>query len=182
MESASKRLIPFEDSVRLGNYNLWRSKKLDSVGSEIEVINISGLDDGWQVTIPETFAMFAVITELYADMGDDDDDECRNGLIFILDNMQYATIIPNGHYHRAIRLITMAYVNPSILKKRDKDYKPFMKDVKELVSDFLDWSEANYNQELLNAPTEDEMDDDELADTVTEYLDMLQKRNKNLSN
>ena len=68
METKETRERPFIKAVRLGNFKLWRTKKVYKSGkdkSEIETLNISDLDGGWQVKIPATVHTYKLFREMY---------------------------------------------------------------------------------------------------------------------
>lgn len=169
--------IPFVKPARAGNFKFWRSKKSIGIGkekSDIEQINISTLDGTWQVKIPSTFQMYGLIVEIYKSAMDKKSSassgQAMNQLITLFGNMLYASVIANGHFHRAMNMLVTVYSNPGLLKEDDKNHASFMQDVKEVVDRFLVWREEFDRHASENAPTEEEQNQAEVADEVRETL------------
>ena len=158
------RKIPFVKPVRVGNYKLWRTKVTTGKGkdkTDIEQVCISDLEGLWQVKIPATFAMFADISEMYAD------EKMTPALSTIVSNMLGVTTVTNGYFHRAVQMISTVYFNPDLLRDK-KQRKPFVKETEALVKDFLDWRKAYDERERENAPTEEDEHNEEVLEEILE--------------
>lgn len=156
--SEERKAIPFVTPVRLGNFKVWRS-----VQSDIEQMNVSDLEGGWQVTIPATYSMHALLARLYAEERDD-------AMDMIFCNMLAATAIDNGYFQEALRMIAVAYANPSLLTRKDKQHKAFRKDAERLIKDFLKWRKEYDRFVEQYAPTGREIDEDSYAEQSAEIL------------
>lgn len=163
------RKIPYGKPARVGNYRIWRSKFPVGKGKGkdfIDQINIGNLDGTWQVRIPATFEMYAILTELYADEGK------KEILAEYVNNMAFVTITGNGYFQRAVELVAIAYANPSLLTKKDKQHKAFVKNAEALIKAFLDWRKVYDERVKLDEPTEQDDRQDEIAG---EMIDELEK-------
>jgi len=162
------RKIPYGKPARLGNYRIWRSKYPVGKGKDkdfIDQINIGNLDGTWQVRIPATFEMYAILTELYADEGK------LENLAEYVNNMAFVTITGNGYFQRAVELCAIAYANPSLLTKKDKQHKAFVKNAEALIKAFLEWRKVYDERVKLDEPTEEEDRQDEIADQVVQEIE-----------
>lgn len=170
-----KKEIPYVVPGRVGNFKIWRAKK--SVGSgdtksDLDIICISELDGGWQVRIPSTLEMYALLCEMYGS----DDDEVLGALQYLIANMLYVSTIPNGFFSRAVGLCTMVYSNPHdfLNVKRGKAKKELKKIVKALVKDFCEWrKEVDERVKGYESSAED-MKHDEVAQEVIQSLSEAQ--------
>ena len=154
MEDSVKK-IPFVKPVHIGNFKVWRSKKVD-----VEQINVSTLDDCWQIKIPETVEMFHLVTDLYGE----NTTERISQLEVIFSNMMYVSVVPNGYFQQGIQLLATVYSNPKLLTRRDKGHRKILKDVKALRKGFLEWVSMYKDSTILDEPTDEEWERDELAD------------------
>lgn len=160
---SERRKIPFGKPAQFGNYRIWRSKYPIGKGKDkdfVEQICVSNLEGSWQVKVPATFEMFAILTELYADEGK------KDILGEYLSNMAFVTITGNGYFQRAVELCAIAYANPSLLTKGDKQHKDFIKNADALVKAFLDWRKVYEERVKMGAPTEEQERQDEVAEQV----------------
>ena len=165
-----QRKIPFGKAVRVGNFKVWRGRKVLGVGKgkqEIEQINISSLDGDWQIKIPATYEMFAAIRGLYAQ----GNQEARLSTIF--GNMMYESIVANGYFHHAINIVSTIYANPNLLDENDEQHEMLMNNVKSLIKGFVEWRKEYDKRMSANEPTEDEMKNEQVAE---EILDELKKK------
>lgn len=165
--------IPFVKPARVGNFKVWRNKKTIGKGNEkadIEQINISTLDESWQIKIPATFSMFSLISELYHELNVSKKADRTNRLATIFGNMLYASCVANGYFQQAIQMCAAIYVNPAILSEEDEGHASFMKNVKALIAGFLDWKKEYDKKIASDAPTEDELKNDEVAEEMLEEL------------
>ena len=162
------RKIPYGKPARLGNYRIWRSKCPVGKGKEkdfIDQVNIGNLDGTWQVRIPATFEMYAILTELYADEGK------QEILAEYVNNMAFVTITGNGYFQRAVELVAIAYANPSLLTKKDKQHKAFVKNAEALIKAFLEWRKVYDERVKLDEPTEQDDRQDEIAGQMLDELE-----------
>lgn len=163
------RKIPYGKPAQFGNYRIWRGKYPVGKGKDkdfIDQINVSNLDGTWQVKVPATMEMYAILTELYADEGK------REILAEYINNMAFVTITGNGYFQRAVELVAIAYANPSLLTKKDKQHKPFVKNAEALIKAFLEWRKVYDERVKLDEPTEQDDKQDEIA---SQMLDELEK-------
>ena len=163
------RKIPYGKPARVGSYRIWRSKYPVGKGKDkdfIDQINIGNLDGTWQVRSPATFEMYAILTELYADEGK------QEILAEYINNMAFVTITGNGYFQMAVELVAIAYANPSLLTKKDKQHKAFVKNAEALTKAFLEWRKVYDERMKLDEPTEQ---DDRHEDIAGEMLDELEK-------
>ena len=181
-----KRVIPFTKPVRIGNFKLWRSrfrmsitpteadrervfkesggkKKAVSRSFDIEQLNVSELDGGWQIKIPATYEMFGMISQMYAD-GDD------ARIASILGNMMYVSAVGNGFFQRAVNICSMLYANPDTLKEDNPQHKDLVDDVHNLIGRFLDWRKLYDERMKENEPTEDDDRHEEMAEKAMDVL------------
>ena len=129
------RDIPFGKPSQVGNYRIWRGKINTGRGKNkmsLEQINVCDIEGVWQVKIPSTVGMFAMIRDLYG-KGDNVTLEALFG------NMMYASIIPNGYFHQAINIIATIYAHPNLLDEDDDEHKTLVGNVRALVKGFLRW-------------------------------------------
>ena len=162
------RKIPYGKPARVGNCRIWRSKYPVGKGKDkdfIDQINIGNLDGTWQVRIPATFEMYAILTELYADEGK------QEILAEYVNNMAFVTITGNGYFQRAVELVAIAYANPSLLTKKDKQHKAFVKNAEALIKAFLDWRKVYDERVKLDEPTEQDDRQDEIAGQMLDELE-----------
>lgn len=162
------RKIPYGKPAKVGNYRIWRSKYPVGKGKDkdfIDQINIGNLDGTWQVRIPATFEMYAILTELYADEGK------QEILAEYVNNMAFVTITGNGYFQRAVELVAIAYANPSLLTKKDKQHKAFVKNADALIKAFLDWRKVYDERVKLDEPTEQDDKQDEIAGQMLDELE-----------
>lgn len=163
------RKIPYGKPAQFGNYRIWRGKYPVGKGKDkdfIDQINVSNLDGTWQVKIPATMEMYAILTELYADEGK------RENLAEYINNMAFVTITGNGYFQRAVELVAIAYANPSLLTKKDKQHKAFVKNADALIKAFLEWRKVYDERVKLDEPTEQ---DDRNEETLEQMLDEMEK-------
>ena len=181
-----KRVIPFVKPARIGNFKLWRSrfrmtitpteadrervfresggkKKAVSRSFDIEQLNVSELDGGWQIKIPATYEMFGMISQMYAD-GDD------ARIATILGNMMYVSAVGNGFFQRAVNICSMLYANPDALKEDNPQHKDLVDDVHSLIGRFLEWRKLYDERMKEMEPTEDEDRQEEIAEQAMEVL------------
>jgi len=162
------RKIPYGKPANVGNYRIWRSKFPVGKGKDkdfIDQINIGNLDGTWQVRIPATFEMYAILTELYADEGK------QGSLAEYVNNMAFVTITGNGYFQRAVELVAIAYANPSLLTKKDKQHKAFVKNAEALIKAFLEWRKVYDERVKLDEPTEQDDRHDEIAGQMIDELE-----------
>ena len=162
------RKIPYGKPARLGNYRIWRSKYPVGKGKDkdfIDQICIGNLDGTWQVKIPATMEMYAILTELYADEGK------QEILAEYVNNMAFVTITGNGYFQRAVELVAIAYANPSLLTKKDKQHKAFVKNAEALIKAFLEWRKVYDERVKLDEPTEQDDKQDEIAGQMLDELE-----------
>ena len=163
-----KRQIPFNKAVNVGNFKLWRARFND-----VEVVNASSLDGAWMVRIPSTIEMYGWLCMSYSDYMSDDVDAKAQGeavLTTVLSNILYASSIGNGYYQRALELCATVYAHPSLVDRKSKEHKGFMKDVKAIVDMFLEWRKDYDERVKTLEPTEKDMHQDEIADEALEIL------------
>ena len=161
------RKIPFVKPARVGNYKVWRTRATVGKGRDkydVEQVCVSDLEGVWQVRIPETNAMFAAISGLYADEG------LAPSLGTIFANMLMVSTVPNGYFHRAVQMCGSVYFNPDLLRKR-KERKDLVKEAKRLVEDFLAWRGVYDAQARENAPTEEQERSDEVLEEMLDEVD-----------
>ena len=162
--------IPFNKAARVGNYKVWRSRhKVED--TYIEVLNVSTLDGAWMTRIPSTLEMYGWLCMAYSDYMSDDVQQKLQGeavLTTVFSNILYASSIGNGYYQRALEICATVYAHPSLVDRKSKEYKGFVKDVKAIIDMFLDWRKG-YNAQI-KEPTEKEDRQDEIADEVIEML------------
>ena len=165
MSDEKGREIPYGKPVRVGNFKLWRTKKTIGRGrerSDIEQVNVSTLDESWQVKIPATYEMVALLRSLFAECS-----EQRNSqLSSIFCNILYTSCVPNGYFQKAVSLCAMAYANPDLLRDGGKEHDDFVKSVRAVVDGFLEWRKAYDEEVARNAPTEEQTRSDEVADEI----------------
>ena len=162
------RKIPYGKPARVGNYRIWRSKYPVGKGKDkdfIDQINVGNLDGTWQVKIPATFEMYAILTELYSDEGN------QEILADYVNNMAFVTITGNGYFQRAVELVAIAYANPSLLTRKDKHHKPFVKNAEALIKAFLEWRKVYDERVKLDEPTEQDDRQDEIASQMIDELE-----------
>lgn len=173
--------IPFSKAVRVGNYNLWRSRfrtKSEGVdkGQQMEIacVNVSTLDGTWKVQIPSTFEMYGIVCGLHDDMSSDDillGANARKSLELIFSNMQYASLIGNGYFHRALMMCATAYAYPSVLEEGDASHAEFVEDFRKMVSDYLVWrKELSTIADKSGMSSDDMLRYDEGAETAQEII------------
>ena len=165
--------IPIGKPAYIGNFKVWRTKKIFGKGKDklgIEQINISTLDDSWQVKIPATFDMFGILSMLFADYSRDNSDLREGQLATFFGNMFYVSCIGNGYFQRAVNICATLYANPTLLTEEDENHKSLMKDVNGLISDFLHWKEEYDRKMKENEPTEQDWKNDQTAEEMMETL------------
>lgn len=183
----TKRLeIPLGKPARVGNYKVWRTKKELGRGKdkvEIDQINISTLDESWQVKIPATFDMYGMIRELFAQMCDTPDpsgvsllNQRAGQLTTIFGNMLYASCIANGYFQQAVNLCATLYANPDLLKEEDKNHEKILKDVKALVQGFLAWRKDYDAHVAANSPSEEDLQQEQVAEEMLDELERQQEK------
>lgn len=163
------RKIPYGKPARVGNYRIWRSKYPVGKGKDkdfIDQINVGNLDGTWQVKVPATFEMYAILTEMYADEGK------QEILAEYVNNMAFVTITGNGYFQRAVELVAIAYANPTLLTRKDKQHKAFVKNAEALIKAFLEWRKVYDERVKLDEPTEQ---DDRQGEIAGEMIDELEK-------
>jgi len=178
--------IPFGKPARVGNYKVWRAKKVVGKGKdkvEIDQINISTLDESWQIKIPATFDMYGMIRELFTQMYSKPDgggvsmlDRRAGQLTTLFGNMLYASCIANGYFQQAINMCATLYANPDLLKEEDKNHDVFMKDVKALVQGFLAWRKDYDAHVASNKPTEEDVHQEQVAEEMLDELEQQQEK------
>lgn len=169
---SEERKIPYGKPARVGNYRIWRSKYPVGKGKDkdfIDQINVGNLDGTWQVKIPATMEMYAILTELYAD------EDKRENLAEYINNMAFVTITGNGYFQRAVELVAIAYANPSLLTKKDKQHKAFVKNAEALIKAFLEWRKVYDERVKLDEPTEQDDRNEETLEQMLEELDKAEK-------
>lgn len=165
--------IPFVKPVRVGNFKLWRSRhniEKQKDGAAIECLCVSNLDGSWLVRIPATWEMFSIITETYADYTSEDEETKSRGDIVLrtlLSNMNYATGIGNGFFHRALEMIVTAYAHPSLLEKKWRN--GMVKDAKTLIKEYLAWR-GDYDLHKEEGYNDEQERKDELASQASDVL------------
>ena len=165
---SEERKIPYGKPAMVGNYRIWRGKYPVGKGRDkdfIDQINIGNLDGTWQVRIPATFEMYSILTWLYADEG------MQEILAEYINNMAFVTITGNGYFQRAVELVAIAYANPSLLTKKDKQHKAFVKNAEALIKAFLDWRKVYDERVKLDEPTEQDDRQDEIAGQMLDELE-----------
>lgn len=158
--------IPFVRPARVGNFKIWRSKyqmsaypKLDEEEAkrvvaekgkvrkekiDVECINVSNVEGTWKVQVPSTFEMFGVLSSLYSDYTSANmnvRERAKNVFFTVLGNMMYASCIGNGYYHRALDMVATCYAHPKLLTEDDAQHADLLRDLENLVKDFLAWRE-----------------------------------------
>ena len=118
MPKENNNTIPFNRSVRVGDYKLWRSRS-----NGIEQVIVSNLDGTWKVSIPETSMMYGTIAEWY---GIDDADKREQLLTMLFGNFLSVTTLCSIHIHDAFSLLLKIREFPYILLPED-DFKKRMK-------------------------------------------------------
>lgn len=187
MENNKKkiRVIPFVKPARIGNFKLWRSKfkmtvtpteadkervfkesggkkKAVSKSYDIEQINVSDLDGGWQIKIPATYSMFGMINQLFAE-----NEDAR--IATILGNMMFASVIPNGYFHTAITMVSNIFSDPTMLTD-EKEFEKLKKNTDALIKAFLDWRKM-YDEKMKEfEPTEEDDKHEEIAEKAMDIL------------
>lgn len=171
-----RKEIPFGRPARIGNFRIWRSRLKVKGGKEkekgkaasydIEQINISTLDGTWQVKIPATFEMFAMITELFAEHDGSAGDRRTAQLSTVFGNMMYASVIANGYFQQALNFCTLVYSNPSLLDEKDGNHKAFIHDVKIFAKAFTDWAKKYREHAAANGPTREETENEQAAEEI----------------
>ena len=125
------RVGDYDDELRYKNYKI---RRYDC--NDIPVIEISDLEGAWMIRIPFDSDTYQVANMLI-------DTKEDNELIDVfLTNLRTVSGVPNGFYQQGIMLLTMCYVNPTLLYGGlflSKEQKQFRKDVKMLRGKFLDW-------------------------------------------
>ena len=158
--------IPFGKPVRVGNFNLWQSRKVIGRGKErdeVAQINVSTLDGEWLVRIPATFEMYSMIHGLF--MGGDD-----ARLLSVFTNMFSATVTANGYYQHAISLLSIVFCNPRFLEEGTKDNADLLSDIEKLKKGFLAWR-AEYEKFVAkNEPTAEDMKYDQIAEDLLQRV------------
>lgn len=161
-QPTEKKEIPFGKPARVGNFKIWRGRKITGRGNgkmSIDQINISSLDGEWQVKIPSTVGMFAMIRSLFAD-GD------VGNLDVFFQNMMYASLVPNGYFHRAINMISMIYAYPNVLDENDKQHEMLVNNAKALIKGFLEWRKTYDEHTAANEPTDEDIRNENMAEDV----------------
>lgn len=162
--------IPFGNGVRIGNYRIWRT----TVGfgaktnkAAVQCIYVSILDGSWQIRIPATFEMFALIASLYGDFISDDEKKRESAsakMQTIFGNMMFVSVVANGYFQQAVQSCAVAYANPGILEEH------FFDDMKKLASDFLKWRKQYDAMKETHEPTPEEEHQEDLANEAIEIL------------
>ena len=164
--------IPFGRAVRVNNYKVWRSR-YKAGDAEIECINVSTLDGAWMTRIPSTIEMYGWLCMAYGDyMGEDMQRKAQGEAVLttVFSNMLYASSIGNGYYQRALEVCAIVYAHPSLIDRKSKEHKAFMKDVNGLADAFLKWRKGYDELVKASEPTEKEMNQDEIAEQALETL------------
>ena len=164
--------IPFGKAVRVGNWKLWRSR-CNTKASGIECVNVSTLDGAWMIRIPSTLEMYGWLSVAYRDYMSDDTATKAQGeavLVTVLSNILYSSSIVNGYYHRALELCATVYVHPQLLDRKSSEHKDFVKELKRLSEEFLDWRRGYDDEMHRHEPTDEQMHQDELAEEALEKL------------
>ena len=167
-----KSQIPFVKAVRFGNFKLWRSR-CKSHNADVDVLTVSTLDGLWMVRVPSTLEMYAFLVAAYNDYMSDNVSVKAQGeavLTTVISNVLYASSIGNGYYQRALELCATVYIHPSLLSKKEKEHKQFMKDVKGLKDAFLEWRKGYDAAVKAHEPTEEQMHQDEIAEQAIGVL------------
>lgn len=175
MENDSKDYyIPFGKPVRVGNFKLWRSRMNVGTGRNkfsIEQVNVSSLDEAWQVKIPATVNMFSMIRDLYSEsVGGENPDVRRAQLSDILANMMYVSVIPNGYFHEAVRLCATAYANPSVLDESDEGHGTFLGSLKAVAKGFSEWQKEYDRHAAEHEPSKEESENESRAEEMMDLL------------
>ncbi len=126
------RVGMYDDERRYGNYVIRRYDKKD-----VPVIEITDLQGIWCVCIPYDSEVYSL-----ANMLIDSGEETEIADVFIT-NLRMVTSIPNGFFHQAVMLLSMAYIRPYLLSDGlfvGKDVKQFRRDCKFLKKAFMKWS------------------------------------------
>jgi len=171
-KKANNAAIPFGKAVRVGNYKLWRSR-YKTGDMELGVLHISTLDGAWMTRIPSTLEMYGWLCVAYGDYMSDDVERRFQGeavLTTTISNMLYSSSIVNGYYHRALELCATVYAHPTLLDKKSKEHKDFMKDVKDLADKFLEWRKGYDEHIQQNEPTEASEHQEDIAEQAVAIL------------
>jgi hypothetical protein len=91
-------------------------------------------------------------------------------LTTVLSNILYASSIGNGYYQRALEMCATVYAHPTLVDRKSKEHKGFMKDVKAIVDMFLEWRKGYDERVKTLEPTEKDMHQDEIADEALEIV------------
>ena len=118
MGKENNNIIPFNRSVRVGNYKLWRSRS-----NGIKQVIVSSLDGTWKVSIPENEPMYGTIVMWY---GLDDADKREQLLTMLFGNFLSVTTLCSIHIHDAFSLLLQLREFPYIFLHED-DFKKRMK-------------------------------------------------------
>ena len=176
-----KNEIPFVKPARIGNFKVWRSKKSIGDGKNkvnVEQINISTLDESWQIKIPATFEMFSLIRDLFEEHTNSVADQRTAQLSSIFGNMLYASCIANGYFHRSINICATIYANPNLIKEDNENRESLIQDIKALASGFLAWREEYDKHADANKPTIEELESDQNAEEILNELAELEKKSE----
>lgn len=175
----SENVIPFGKAVRIHNYKLWRGNYTIEEGKKktpVECLYVSTIDGAWMTRIPSTIEMYGFLVQAYEDWKSDDPHLRANGeavLTVVISNMLYVSSIGNGYYQRALELCATVYAHPSLVNKKSKEYKGFMKDVKGLTEKFLEWR-SDFDSYVKKQNPEEEsqkrLEQDEIAEQAMEVL------------
>lgn len=140
-----KRVLPFEDYARFGNFKIKKVNLLiydkgmaqevsskvklseeyvEKNGlSEIEAVKIASLEELWCVRIPSNRVMYRFIVDLYEE-NNDESDKILNTLFCNISNV---TSLGDGLFHDVVIHAAMAYMNrrDEVSSKEDKvkEYK-----------------------------------------------------------
>lgn len=165
-KETEKKAIPFGKPVRVGNFKLWRGRFRLGNG-EIAVLYASSLDGAWMTRIPSTLEMYGWLCLSYGDMESGDTERKAHGeavITTVLSNMLYASSIGNGFYQRALEMCATVYAHPSLVDRKSKEHKGFVKDVKALTDMFLEWRKGYDEYARTKEPTEQDDRNDGMAD------------------
>lgn len=176
MKTKIDELMPFGQQIHIRNYKLWRGNyrvKSADGPTAVACLYVSDLQGAWCVRLPETFEIYAIMCQAIESYFGDDEDRKRDAdavLGVLLDNMIVTTTTCNGFFHRAIKLVTMAYTFPDVLSVGDKDHDGFMKDVTETRDAFIEWHKEYADAVKNNEPDDDELRKEDVAEQAADIL------------
>lgn len=151
-----KRVLPFEDYARFGNFKIKKVKLLISDKgmaqevsskvklseeyveknglSEIEAVKIASLEELWCVRIPSNRVMYRLIVDLYEENKEEND----KILSTLFCNISNVTSLGDGLFHDVVIHAAMAYMNrrDEVSSKEDK-VKEYKRITDSILADML---------------------------------------------